>query len=120
MDARIQEVLDSINRDLSRSQSVAEMAESVNLSPSRFSRLFKIATNQSPGRYVRTIRIEKAKKMLESTLREVKDICSMVGIGDASHFVRAFRRLYGLSPGEYRKERCGKGRRPGKKHRGSK
>lgn len=115
MDPRIQEVLDSINHDLSRSQSLAEMAESVNLSPSRFFHLFKLATSQSPGRYFRTIRIEKARKMLETTLLKVKDICHLVGIGDASHFVRDFRKLYGLSPSEYRKQHRAKGRGPGRK-----
>lgn len=103
MDSRIQEVLDSINQDLSRGQSLAEMAESVNLSPSRFSHLFRSATSQSPGRYVRTIRFEKAKRMLETTRLKIKDICPMVGIQDASHFIRDFRKLYGLSPSEYRK-----------------
>lgn len=117
MDPRIQEVLDSINHDLSRSRSLEEMAESVKLSPSHFAHLFKLATSQSPGRFVRTIRIEKARKMLETTWLKVKEICPMVGIGDASHFVRDFRKLYGLSPSEYRKRHPAKGRGPGKKDR---
>lgn len=105
MDPRIQRVLDSIDRDLSWSQSLEQMAESVNLSASRFSHLFSSATGQSPGQYVRTIRFERAKNMLETTELKVQDICSTVGIQDASHFVRDFRRVCGLSPVEYRKLR---------------
>ena len=115
MDPRIQEVLDSINHDLSRSRSLEEMADSVDLSASHFAHLFKLATSQSPGRYVRTVRIEKARERLETTRQKVKEICRTVGIGDGSHFVRDFGKLYGLSPSEYRKRHFAKGRGPGKR-----
>jgi transcriptional regulator GlxA family with amidase domain len=89
--------------DLQRDISLAEMAKSVSLSPSRFSLLFKRETGESPGRYLRALRRKKAKEMLETTWLKVKDISAMIGIHDASHFVRDFKQLYGLSPGEYRK-----------------
>jgi AraC-like DNA-binding protein len=57
--------------------------------------------------------------MLETTRLKVKEICLVVGIGDASHFVRDFRKLYGRSPSEYRKGHLAKGRGPGKKDRAS-
>jgi transcriptional regulator GlxA family with amidase domain len=103
MDPRIQEVIVSMTDDLQRDTSLAEMAKSVSLSPSHFSLLFKRETGESPGRYLRALRRKKATELLETTWLKVKDICAMIGIHDASHFVRDFKQLYGLSPGEYRK-----------------
>lgn len=102
VDPRIQEVIDSIAGDPRRNPSLIEMAESVRLSPSRFSHLFKVDTGLSPGRYLKQLRMERARELLETTSMKIKDIRDAVGVGDASHFVREFRKLYGASPTEYR------------------
>lgn len=103
MDPRIKEVIVSMTDDLQRDMSLADLAKSVSLSPSHFSLLFKRESGESPGRYLRALRRKKGKELLETTWLSVKDICDMIGIHDESHFVRDFKQLYGLSPGEYRK-----------------
>jgi AraC family transcriptional regulator of arabinose operon len=70
MDPRIQEVIDSIAGDPRWNPSLIEMAESVCLSPSRFSHLFKVDTGESPGRYVKQLRMGRAREFLETTKRD--------------------------------------------------
>lgn len=57
----------------------------------------------SPTQYLKSIRIRKAKELLETTFMSVKQIMSVVGIGDRNHFAHDFKKAYGLSPTEYRK-----------------
>ena len=66
-------------------------------------RRFKAATGVSLIEYVQNLRIEKGKKLLESTDIPVEEISEQVGYSDASFFRRLFRRLVGLAPVAYRR-----------------
>jgi transcriptional regulator GlxA family with amidase domain len=79
------------------------MATSVNLSYSRLEHLFKAETGSTPLNYLRKLRIEKARELLETTFLTNQQIIIRVGIYDESHFVRDFKKAYGRSPSEYRK-----------------
>jgi AraC-like DNA-binding protein len=46
--------------------------------------------------------MQKAKELLETTCLRVKEIMNQVGIRDESHFARTFKKLYGVSPTQYR------------------
>jgi AraC-like DNA-binding protein len=46
--------------------------------------------------------MRKAKKLLEFTFLNVKEVMNRVGAYDASHFVRDFKRTYGVTPAQYR------------------
>ncbi len=102
MDPRVRRVVDLFNRDITRELSVTEMARSVNLSPWRLCHVFKSETGTSPTRYLRSLRMEQAKTLLETTFLSVKEIVSVVGLNDESHFVRDFKRVYGFTPVHYR------------------
>lgn len=56
----------------------------------------------APLQYLKALRMEKAKHLLETTFLSVKQVMKVVGIRDESHFVRDFQRIYGLSPLAYR------------------
>jgi AraC-like DNA-binding protein len=88
--------------DPSRTFSLGEMAESVNLSPPYFCYLFKTITGVPPAKYLKTLRMQQAATLLTTTFLSVKEIVSRVGCTDESHFVRDFKRLYGVTPSEYR------------------
>lgn len=88
--------------DLSRGLSLEALARAVNLSPSRLHNVFKSETGLSPARYLKKLRLERAKELLEESFFSVKEIRVRVGIGDESHFVRDFKKAYGLTPTEYR------------------
>jgi transcriptional regulator GlxA family with amidase domain len=82
---------------------VAEVAHKSGLPKRTFDRRFKAATGYSPLAYVQALRIEEAKQMLETGTVSVDTIGREVGYEDASSFSRLFRRLTGISPGDYRR-----------------
>ncbi len=98
MDQRIERVIALMNDDLRRGFRLSKMAQSVNLSPTRLSYLFKSETGTPPARYLRTLRMHDAAMLLASTFLTVKEIRVRVGFNDESHFVRYFKRSYGMTP----------------------
>src|SRR5688572_22107049 len=82
--------------------SLSEFAQSVNLSVWRLCHIFKSDVGMPPMRYLRLLRMERAKDLLESSFLSVKEIAFRVGMNDESHFVRDFKSTYGSSPACYR------------------
>lgn len=82
--------------------SLAEFAQSVNLSVWRLCHIFKSDVGMPPIKYLRLLRMERAKGLLESSFLSVKEIAYQVGLNDESHFVRDFKSTYGYSPAIYR------------------
>lgn len=82
--------------------SLSEFAQSVNLSVWRLCHIFKSDVGVPPMRYLRVLRMERAKDLLESSFLSVKEIAYRVGLNDESHFVRDFKSTYGSSPACYR------------------
>jgi len=93
-----------MSRNLHRHLPVGGMAASVNLSYSRLEHLFKAETGVTPVSYLKKLRIEKARELLETTFLTNQQIIIKVGIYDESHFVKEFKKAYGLRPTEYRKQ----------------
>jgi transcriptional regulator GlxA family with amidase domain len=104
VDGRVIKVIEMMETNLGDELSLGDLARSVNLSPSRFHQVFKEGTGRSPARYLRLLRIERARHLLESTFLSVKEVRFQVGMSDESHFVRGFKKAYGLTPTEYRAE----------------
>ena len=102
MDYRVRQVLKLMEADLRRPVTLPELAGFVNLSDSRFRHIFKAETGKTPVRYLKELRLRQARHLAEPTFLSVKQIMNRVGICDASHFVRDFERLYGLSPARLR------------------
>lgn len=82
--------------------SLGEFAQSVNLSVWRLCHIFKSDVGMPPIRFLRQLRMERAKELLESSFLSVKEIAFQVGLNDESHFVRDFKATYGYSPALYR------------------
>jgi transcriptional regulator GlxA family with amidase domain len=66
-------------------------------------RRFTAATGTPIIEYLQNLRIEAAKRLLETTDRAAEDIAAEVGYSDASFFRRIFKRLVGVTPGRYRR-----------------
>jgi len=81
---------------------VQVLARRARLGKRTFMRRFKQATGDSPREYVQRLRVESAKRMLESTQKTFSEITWHVGYKDVSSFHRLFKRRTGLSPGAYR------------------
>ena len=102
MAERIKRVIELMEGDPSRSFTLGKMAESVNLSPPYFCYLFKTITGVPPAKYLKSLRMQQAALLLTTTFLSVKEIVRRVGLTDESHFVRDFKRLYSMTPSEYR------------------
>src|SRR5215470_452761 len=102
MSERVQRIIELMHGDPSRTFSLGEMAEEVNLSTPYFCSLFKSITGVPPAKYLKSLRLQQAATLLTTTFLSVKEIVRRVGLTDESHFVRDFKRMYGMTPSEYR------------------
>ena len=83
---------------------VQTMAERAGLNIRTFSRRFRAATERSPIEYVQALRVEEAKRILETEHDPVDDISVAVGYDDPSSFRRIFWREVGVTPAAYRRK----------------
>ena len=83
---------------------VEELAERAATSSRNFVRRFKKATNNTPIEYIQRVRIENAKKKLESTTMNILQVMIDSGYQDDKTFRTLFKRHAGLTPLEYRKK----------------
>ncbi len=102
MDKRVEKIIQMMREDVRGELSLTEFAQSVNLSVWRLCHIFKSDVGMPPIRYLRLLRMERAKGLLESSFLSVKEIAYQVGLNDESHFVRDFKSTYGYSPALYR------------------
>ncbi|MDA8141483.1 MAG: GlxA family transcriptional regulator [Desulfobacteraceae bacterium] len=87
---------------------IDDLARQVGISPRHFKRRFRKATGESPLGYLQNLRIEAAKKKLETTRENVNEITYRIGYEDSSTFRRLFKKHTGISPREYRDKFCGR------------
>lgn len=102
MDRRVQKTISLMKENLHRGWQAASLAKFVNLSPSRLHQLFKEETGLPPAKYLRLLRMRRAGELLETSYLSVKEVMAKVGVTDESHFVRDFKKSYGLTPARYR------------------
>jgi AraC-like DNA-binding protein len=117
LDKRVEKIIQMMREDVRGELSLAECAQSVNLSIWRLCHIFKSDVGMPPIRYLRLLRMERARSLLESSFLSVKEIAFQVGLNDESHFVRDFKAAYGFSPAIYRSNFKGNGGENG--HNGS-
>ena len=102
MAERVKRIIELMQGDPSQNFTLGKMAQSVNLSAPYFCYLFKSITGIPPAKYLKSLRMHQATVLLTSTFLSVKEIVRDVGLADESHFVRDFKRIYGMTPSEYR------------------
>lgn len=103
-DQDIEQIQKWIERHYSASFQLNELATRFNLTLRTLSRRFKDATGITPLQYQQQLRIEAAKKQLETTQQSLDRIVTNVGYEDNTSFTRLFKRNTGLSPNQYRKK----------------
>ena len=82
---------------------MAVVSNYVSMNYSLFSLLFKQYTGGNFVSYLQKLRIDEAKRLLETTDWRVNEIGRNVGFSDEKHFLKVFKSTVGLSPTEYRK-----------------
>ncbi|WP_175416198.1 helix-turn-helix domain-containing protein [Aggregatimonas sangjinii] len=83
---------------------VDSLASAMALSRTQLFRKIKALTQRSPQQYLRFVRLERAKKLLQSNEKDlnVSEVCYAVGFASKSHFTRSFQKEFGFKPSDYK------------------
>ena len=84
--------------------SLQRLSELVYLSPRYLSSLFTKEIGSGINKYIRTVRMEKARELLINTNKKVNSVCREVGYSKISYFCQCFQEEYGATPGKYRQQ----------------
>jgi transcriptional regulator GlxA family with amidase domain len=94
---------DWLHANFRAADAIATAIERAGIPERTLKRRFKAATGVPLIAYLQNLRIEEAKRLLETTDLAADEIGARVGYADASFFRRLFKRLAGLTPGRYRR-----------------
>ena len=98
------EVKEYIRIHLAENINIKSIADELHYNPQYLMRMFKTKTGFGIMQYITSIRMEKSKALLKETKLAVRDVANMVGYSDYAYFARVFRKEYGSSPSQYRRE----------------
>ena len=101
-DDLVQRVQDHIEKNFHQRFAVEQLAEKFALSRRSLERRFKRATNNTLTTYIQRVKIEAAKRSLESSLENVNEVMYRVGYSDEKAFRNTFKKITGISPVQYR------------------
>ena len=82
---------------------VEQLAEYIGMSVSQLNRKLNALVNQPAGQLIRSLRLQRAADLLKLNSGNVAEICYKVGFNDQAYFSRAFKKQFGVSPTEYKK-----------------
>ncbi len=83
--------------------SIEALAQRAHMSPRHFARLFRAETGVTPARYVESVRLETARRVLEDSGQPIAEVALKCGFGTPETMRRCFLRALGVGPAEYRR-----------------
>lgn len=98
-------IVDFINRNYGKIESISQIAEHFYISKYHLCRVFKSAMKLTVIEYLNQIRIRNACHLLEASQYGIGQISELCGFNAVAYFSNVFRKITGLSPSEYRKEK---------------
>ena len=99
---RILKVKDFISKNYMDDLRLPALANMAGMSPSAFSRFFKMHTSRNLSDYIIDIRLGYASRMLVDTVKSISEICYDCGFNNLSNFNRIFKKKKGCSPSDFR------------------
>ena len=78
---------------------IDELASEAGLSPAHFARAFKETVGRAPHQHLMTLRLERARRLLDTSDIALSDVALRTGFADQAHFTRFFKRQFGVTPG---------------------
>lgn len=105
--AYVRYALEYCDSQLERDFSIEQIANELKITPEYLSRLFKASTGTTLKHHIESLRLERAIGLLVTGDLPVSRIARSCGYVDPNYFARTFRKRFGLSPREYRKENTG-------------
>jgi AraC family transcriptional regulator len=98
----INKAVDFINEHLHETVNLYDLAAAVHISGFHFHRIFKAMLGESPGEYIRRLRMEKAAFKLDTSRFTLLEIAEQTGYQSPHALSKAFRKYFGISPSEFR------------------
>jgi AraC-like DNA-binding protein len=95
--------IEAMKQDYTRSWTLAEMAEEAGLNRYQFAHQFKETIGISPYSWLQMYRLVRSQELLKRTDRSVLEIALSCGFSSVTVFHQLFKRMYGCSPGAFRK-----------------
>ena len=100
-DQLVKQVQEFIEENFYHPMQISRLAGMVNVTPRTLNRRFQASVAMRPIEYIQAVRIEQAKRLLESGNVTIKSLADQVGYDDISSFTRLFKRATELTPKEY-------------------
>jgi transcriptional regulator GlxA family with amidase domain len=101
-DEPIRKAQEYIENNIMERITIDELAGKFAIGRRHFERRFKKATNNTPVEYMQRVKIEAAKKQLETSQKNVSEVMYEVGYSDTKAFRTVFKKITGLSPVDYK------------------
>ncbi len=102
-DPRINAAVDRIHAHYPSHLPNTTLAELAGMHPNAFIRLFREAIGQTPSQYLLHLRIDEAGALLHHSAHGIDEIAERTGFYDRFHFSRAFKKIIGSTPAQFRK-----------------
>ena len=102
--AAVQTACELMHERLAEPPSLAELAANTGLSQFTLLRAFRAQTGLPPHAYLNQLRVRRARSLLDDG-RPPADVAALTGFADQAHLTRHFKRVVGVPPGAYQRER---------------
>lgn len=99
----VQQAIKLFTSDLSRPATIAQIADTLDITPRHLERSFKKTTGQNPTTYFRVLRMKAARQIVMYTNDRIADVAAAVGYENTKPFIKHYRDTFGLTPQEDRK-----------------
>lgn len=100
----VRRIQNRFERDCSSDVTISSLASEFHVSTSHLAHVFKSITGYSPIDYLISCRLSAAKNLLAESDKSIKEIVDSCGFSDESNFSRTFKRKFGMTPSEFRKQ----------------
>jgi two-component system, response regulator YesN len=97
-------VIEMIQREFDSELTLEKCSARINYHPHYVSRVFRQETGINFGEYVTQYRIDMAKKWLKQSDMKIAEIAERLQYNNSANFIRSFRKMVGMTPGQYREE----------------
>lgn len=101
---QVKSMLSYIHRNYSEKITLAEISREASVSTREANRIFQKTIRQTPFEYLMHYRLEQVRKFLESSDLSITEISYRCGFTDSAYMGKQFRKIFGESPGEYRRK----------------
>ncbi len=102
-DSTIDRVVADIREHYTEDISLTHLADKYNISTGRLSTMIKEELQMNYSDYIASLRIQRAKELLQNEVLSIQEIAEQVGYNDYFYFTKVFKKVQGISPSKYRK-----------------